>query len=173
MADEAFADCSCVVPLDEIARRAGVGRATVYRHFPNRHALAMAVAAENFDVLRSVAGAAEGEGRCFRDLLHWVLSTQATMRPLVTLIHELPLRDQRRYAGKLIGTLTPPFRRAQADGELRPDLRPEDLSVVMAMVNATVAAVPAGQDHDAAVRRMVDVIMNGLFSAPWFAADEH
>lgn len=162
VADEAFADCAEAVPLAEIARRAGVGRATVYRHFPNRHALAVAVAVHNLDALRRVVRASEGESRCFRDLLRWVLSTQATMRPLVTLIHELPLRDQRRYAGVLIGVLTPPLRRAQADGELRPDLRPADLGAVMAMVNAAVEAVPGGQDHDATVRRLVDVIVDGL-----------
>ncbi|HEY3713464.1 MAG TPA: TetR/AcrR family transcriptional regulator [Jatrophihabitantaceae bacterium] len=162
VADKAFADCPDVVPLDEIARRAGVGRATVYRHFPNRHVLALAVAAQNLDALRSVVGAAEGERRCFRDLLHWVLSTQATMRPLVALIHELPLRDQRRYGRMLIGVLAPPLRRAQADGELRPDLRPADLTAVMAMVNAMVDAVPADRDRDAAVQRLVNVIVDGL-----------
>ncbi len=162
VAGKAFAECGDVVPLSEIARRAGVGRATVYRHFPNRHALAAAVVTRNLDALRRVVRAPRGDGPCFRDLLHWVLSTQATMRPLVILIHELPLREQRRYAGILISVLTPPLRRAQDDGELRPDLRPADLAAVMAMVDAAVATVPHGHDHDTTVRRLVDVIVEGM-----------
>lgn len=164
VADEAYADRSDVVPLDEIARRAGLARATVYRHFPNRHALAVAVATHNLEELRRVVGAAEGERRSFRDLLHWVLSTQASMRPLVALLHELPARDRRRQADTLIGVLTPPFRRAQAEGELRCDAQPADLVLVMAMVNAGVDATPADADHDATVRRIIAVILDGLFT---------
>ncbi|HEY0805120.1 MAG TPA: helix-turn-helix domain-containing protein [Pseudonocardiaceae bacterium] len=163
VADAAFADGRDVVSLDEIARRARLGRATVYRHFPNRHALAVAVAAHNLDALRRVVGTVEGSRRSFRDLVRWVLSTQAAMRPLVTLIHELPVRDQRRYASTLIGLLTPPFRRAQAEGELRRDVKPADLVPIMAMVNAGVDAVPVGGDRNAAVQRLIGVILDGLF----------
>ncbi|MEV4569444.1 helix-turn-helix domain-containing protein [Nonomuraea sp. NPDC049419] len=42
-AEEAFADEGMAVPLDEIARRAGVGAGTVYRHFPTKEALFEAV----------------------------------------------------------------------------------------------------------------------------------
>ena len=48
-AREAFATDGLAVPLDEIARRAGVGAGTVYRHFPNKDALFEAVV---FDRLR-------------------------------------------------------------------------------------------------------------------------
>jgi AcrR family transcriptional regulator len=163
VADAAFADGRDVVSLDEIARRARLGRATVYRHFPNRHALAVAVAAHNLDALRRVVGTVEGSRRSFRDLLRWVLSTQAAMRPLVTLMHELPVRDQRQYANTLIGLLTPPFRRAQAEGELRRDVKPADLVPIMAMVNAGVEAVPVGGDRNAAIQRLIAVILDGLF----------
>jgi AcrR family transcriptional regulator len=163
VADAAFADGRDVVSLDEIARRARLGRATVYRHFPNRHALAIAVAAHNLDALQRVVGTVEGRRRSFRDLLQWVLSTQATMRPLVTLMHELPVPDQRRYANTLIGLLTPPFRCAQVEGELRSDVKPADLVPIMAMVNAGVDAVPVGDDHNAAIQRLIAVILDGLF----------
>ena len=38
-AREMFVEFGCAVPYDEIARRAGVGNATLYRHFPSRAAL--------------------------------------------------------------------------------------------------------------------------------------
>ncbi|ADP78637.1 TetR/AcrR family transcriptional regulator [Pseudofrankia inefficax] len=163
VADGAFADGSDAVPLDEIARRAGLGRATVYRHFPDRHALAVAVAAQNLEALREVVRA-DGDDRCpFRDILGMVFSTQASMRPLVALMLELPVREQLQYTEALIEALTPPFRQAQADGELRPDAEPADLALVMAMINTAVDAVPVGLDHGAALRRIVTTILDGLF----------
>jgi AcrR family transcriptional regulator len=166
VADAAFADVPYVVSLREIARRAGLGRATVYRHFPNRHALAVAVAAENLDALRKAVCAAESERRSFRDLLHWVLSTKVSMRPLVTLLHELPLREQRRHSDALIGVLTPPFRRAQVEGQLRDDIEPADLALVIAMLDAGIAAVPVDGDRNAAGQRVIGVILDGLFAPP-------
>lgn len=171
VADAAFADGPDIVPLDEIARRAGLGRATVYRHFPNRHALAAAVAAHNIGELRRVVGAAEDERRSFRELLHHVLSTQAAMRPLAAVIRELPNREQRQHVDTLIGVLTPPFRRAQHEGQLRPDLEPADLALVMTMLDAGIEARPVGARHragpaagpDAAVRRLIAVLLDGLF----------
>ena len=42
-AEEVFAAESVTVPLQRIAERAGVGRGTLYRHFPDRYALAAAL----------------------------------------------------------------------------------------------------------------------------------
>ena len=50
-AREAFAAEGIVVPLDDIARRAGVGAGTVYRHFPTKEALFEAVVADQLQLL--------------------------------------------------------------------------------------------------------------------------
>jgi AcrR family transcriptional regulator len=50
-AQAAFADEGLAVPLDEIARRAGVGAGTVYRHFPTKEALFEAVVSERLRLL--------------------------------------------------------------------------------------------------------------------------
>ena len=167
MADAAFTAGSDVVPLHEIARRAGLGRATVYRHFPNRHELAIAVAAQNIGELRRAVSAAEAERRSFRDLLHHVLSAQAAMRPLAAVIRELPDRDQRQHVDTLIRVLTPPFRRAQVEGRLRHDAEPADLALLMAMLDAGLEAIPVGGDRDAVVRRLITVLLDGLESRTW------
>jgi AcrR family transcriptional regulator len=162
VADDAFAHSAEAVPLHEIARRAGLGRATVYRHFPDRQALAAAVAAQQLDQLRratSVPG-----GCAFRDLLHAVLSTQVTMRPLVALLRELPPREQRRNADAVIGALTPAFRRAQADEGLRADLEPSDLVTLLAMLDAGLEQLPDRPDRDAAAGRLVELLLDGLFA---------
>ncbi|WP_035742259.1 TetR/AcrR family transcriptional regulator [Parafrankia elaeagni] len=164
VAGVAFTDCPRSVPLDEIARRAGLARATVYRHFPDRHALATAVAEKNLEALRCAVDAATDEGRSFRDLLHWVLATQTSMRPLATLMLELPRRDQQRFADEVIGILAPPFLHAQVEGQLRDDLKPADLTLIMLMVNAAVEALPVGDERKPIMDRLIFVILDGVFT---------
>jgi AcrR family transcriptional regulator len=165
-ADEAFAQGSHVVPLEEIARRAGLGRATVYRHFPDRQALGTAVAAQQLATLKGVVDAEQGERCSFRDLLHMVVSAQVSMRPLVQLFRELPARDQRHQADALVAVLTPAFRQAQSEGQLRDDVEPADLLLVFEMIEAVVAAVLPGGDRDATTQRLIAVVLDGLFTRP-------
>jgi AcrR family transcriptional regulator len=54
-AAETFSVCGTDVPLDEIARRAGVGNATLYRNFPTRRELIVAVCASEVEALRDHA----------------------------------------------------------------------------------------------------------------------
>jgi len=167
VADQAFAHGSHAVPLQEIARRAGLGRATVYRHFPDRQALAVAVAGQQLELLRRAVAEFGDDPRSFRYLLRAVLSTQATMRPLVSLMREMPVRDQQRHTDTLVGVLTPPFRRAQAEGHLRADLEPGDLVLVLSMMEGAAGALPPpGPDRAEAARRLIDVLIDGLFPKP-------
>jgi AcrR family transcriptional regulator len=163
VADEAFARGSESVSLEEVARRAGLGRATVYRHFPDRQALGNAVAEQQLELLKELVRTADGDRGSFRDLLRVVLSTQVARRPLVQLFRELPTRVQRQSAHALIGILTPAFRRAQAAGELRDDLEPADLVLVLEMVEAAVAATPPEADRDATAQRFITFLLDGLF----------
>jgi AcrR family transcriptional regulator len=163
VATEAFGEGSAVVSLEEIARRAGLGRATVYRHFPDRQALGAAVAAEQLTLLRQIV--ADSEFGSFRELLQVVLCSQVSHRPLVHLMRELPERDRRRLAASLIAVLAVPFRRAQAEGRLRPDLKPTDLALVFEMLEAVVESSAGTADRDAAAQRLIAVILDGLFVA--------
>jgi AcrR family transcriptional regulator len=163
VAEEAFAQDE-LVPLHEIARRAGLGRATVYRHFPDRQALGVAVAARNLAALRRVV--AQPADYSFRDLLHMVLTAQTAMRPLVTLFEQLPARDRQRHLQALIGVLTPPFLRAQAEGQLRPGVTPQDLGLVLQMLDAGVKAEAAGAQRHLTAQRLIAVLLDGLFPGP-------
>ena len=161
VATEAFGEGSAAVSLEEIARRAGLGRATVYRHFPDRQALGAAVAAEQLSLLRQIV-ADSGPGS-FRELLQAVLCSQVSHRPLVHLMRELPEPDRRRLAASLIAVLAGPFRRAQAEGGLRADLQPTDLALVFEMLEAVVESSAAAADRNAAAQRLITVILDGLF----------
>ncbi|WP_243794227.1 TetR/AcrR family transcriptional regulator [Saccharopolyspora gloriosae] len=162
-ADEAFAQGSELVPIEEIARRTGLGRATVYRHFPDRYALARTVAAHRLDTLKRVVASAERDHRTFRDLLHVVLSDQVVSRPLVNLIRELPEHDQRRYANSLIAVLAPAFRRAQAREQLRDDIEPADLMLILEMIEGALSSKLVPADDETAVRKLIAVTLDGLY----------
>ncbi|WP_329427745.1 TetR/AcrR family transcriptional regulator [Streptosporangium sp. NBC_01495] len=66
VAYETFAEEGATVPIDEIARRAGVGAGTVYRHFPTKESLFQAIVADRMrqvvDRARAQAAADPGEG---------------------------------------------------------------------------------------------------------------
>jgi AcrR family transcriptional regulator len=152
-AGEAFATRSGPPSLAQVAGRAGVSRATVYRHFADRRALGAAVIDQGLGALR---------GACdvpFRDLLHGVLATAARMGGLADLIEELPEPERRRAVRRLVDALTPAFRRAQAAGELRADADPSDLGTVLRAVRAAAR----GPEGEVAARRLLVLLLDGLF----------
>jgi AcrR family transcriptional regulator len=160
-ADEAFSENADFVALDEIARRAGLGRATVYRHFPDRTALALAVAARHLTALKRLR-----DKGSFRDLLQTVLAMQARRRPLVRLFRELPERSQRQYTQALITLLRPAFEEAQRTGSVRADLEPADLALLFEMLEAALAAGPAARERTEQAERLVRVFLDGLAGTP-------
>ncbi|WP_346056657.1 MULTISPECIES: TetR/AcrR family transcriptional regulator [Amycolatopsis] len=165
VADEAFATGSEIVPLAEIARRVGLGRATVYRHFPDRAALGTAIASQHLGTIADLVRGDPPPYDSFRDLLELVLTEQAARRPLVRLFRELPPHCQRRYADALVATLTPAFRRAQEEGQLRADAEPADLLLVFEMLEAAVLTGAARGHSEDAIRRMITVVLDGFFGA--------
>lgn len=165
-ADKAFTDGSEIVTLNEIAQQAGLGRATVYRHFSDRHVLAVALAGHYFDALRKVVDTMDEQCCSFRDLLEWVFSTQISMRPLVLGFLEMSGEEQLRYTEQLIEILTPPFLRAREEGQVRADAVPRDLALIALMFNA---AADANSDHGndgTRLARLVSVFLDGLFAVP-------
>lgn len=162
-ATEAFTRGGEIVPLGQIARLAGVGQATVYRHFPDRRALVVAVIGEQLALLARAVRDGAGEPAAFRALLRAVLLAQATMRPLITLLRQLPARDQQRYVEQLITVLSGPFRRSQEAGLLRHDVELGDLVIILAMMETALETVTDRAGRDAAVRRVIDVVLDGFF----------
>lgn len=166
-AEEALSDSSGTVPsFEDIARRAGLGRSTLYRNFADRHELAAAVITEKIQELKDSITAVLDGRRTFRDLLTWVLEVQLEMRPLTALIRQLPEYDQQAVTDRLIRILAVPFHHAQATGELRPDLQPADLFLILSMLDAAAARGQlSGPDVDPQVTRMVSVLLDGMFGA--------
>ena len=152
-------------PLDEIARLAGVGNATLYRHFPSRCELVGAVFAVT---LRQVIEEAEqalsdpDPWAGFEGHVRFLFRLQATDRGLADLLTtEVPgapeLQNLRSHA---YGLLVRIAARAKADGALRADFVPEDL-VLLLMANAGLVHRTADAAPDA-WSRFVDLALDGL-----------
>jgi AcrR family transcriptional regulator len=151
------------VPMPEIARRAGVGQATVYRHFPDRDALTAAVVAHHLERLEASAKAGADRPATFRDLLREALHTQLDMLPLVALVRRLAPGRRERFQRRMIAALSAPLRLAQRDGHVRADLAPGDLVLLFAMVLGVAEATDDTAAARAAADRSIDLLLDGVF----------
>ncbi len=131
---EAFAE-DPEAPLDEIARRAGVGIGTLYRHFPTRDALVEVIYAEHIDeVLAAAEEAADAESPWdgLVAFLERVLELQARNLPLrgVFLRHstDAALAERRRRIQPALARLVA---RGREEGEVRGDFTLGDLSLAL------------------------------------------
>ena len=131
-AREVFGERGLDAPLDEIARRAGVGNATLYRRFPSRQELIDAVFAERMADYAGAVDAALADPdpwTGFRGYVLHILRLQAVSRGLADLLvtssadpsSELEQLRTRAYEG--VVTL---IARAQAAGVLRADFVSQD-----------------------------------------------
>jgi AcrR family transcriptional regulator len=161
-ASETMTTSRSAVGMSEIARRAGVGQATLYRHFPDRDALTAAVVGYQIERLELLIEATRDNPTSFRRVLAELLRTQITMRPLVFLVRRMDPRARRRFEQRLVAVLAPPLRRAQEAGLVRGDLVLGDLTLLFSMVEGVLEA--AGTDA-AAARRSIDLALDGVFRA--------
>jgi AcrR family transcriptional regulator len=167
-AREVFAEQGLEAPLEEIALRAGVGIATLYRRFPTRGQL---VAAALVDKVAQYAEAAEqalaiGDPWAgFASFVERICELQADDRGLSDLLSmTLPTDDRieqlRKVANQRVARLVV---RAKATGQLRQEFVVEDLLVLL-IANASVVHV-TGQDAPDAWRRFVGLMLDAFGQA--------
>ena len=164
-AREAFAEGGLAVGVDQIARRAGVGPATLYRHFPSKSDLAAAVleerAAELCDVVRGAGEVADPVG-ALRELVHRIVDVQVRDRSFRDVLawHDYESgADVPALAelGELIGGI---FQRARVAGALRPDAALEDLLLMLTAFDGVSAGAAASAPDS--MHRLADVVLDGL-----------
>ena len=149
------------VSVREVARAAGVGVATLYRHFPTRDELVDAVLEDAFEDYVAIAEAAlqEPDGWTgFRGFVEQTVELHTRNRGLRD-VFEIRTRGReraramRRRSDTLIARL---IERAQAEGTLRPDFEPEDLRLVLCSCDRALEL------DGAAGRRHLGFILDGL-----------
>lgn len=153
------------VSLEEIARRAGVGIGTLYRHFPTRPALLEAVYRDQVETLGGLAGkllAAEEPGSALAEWVKALVEFSATKRSLMReLMANSPFIPVcRTVIGESSNAL---LERAQRAGVARTDVTGSDLS---RMAHGLVMAAEFGKDDPALLDRMVSVVLAGLLTEP-------
>lgn len=135
-AREAFATDGIDVPMSTIARRAGVGTATLYRRFPSREALVTEVFTDEATACAAVVDDALDDPdpwRGFTSVVEQITAMQVTNRGFTSaFLSAFPapahLDDRRRTA---VAGFTTLVRRAKEAGALRPDFEPNDLWLVL------------------------------------------
>ena len=154
--------CSIDLPYDEIALAAGVGRATVYRHFPTRDALSRAIidaALDHWDEV--VAGLAPGPGQLEELFDAWVRKQQDQSRGVDLLTRSAPEEDLRRARRRIEATLREPTRAAQDAGIVPADMTARDVRIILMMLSAALRSSEHGSDR----RRAIELARTMLFRA--------
>jgi AcrR family transcriptional regulator len=155
------------VPMGTIAADAGVGVATLYRHFPTRDDLMSHLSHHSFEQVLANARAAEREGTTPTDSLRLFIDAAISQRnELVLPLHGGPpitssatkvVRDEVHHIVQRI------IDRGVADATLRPGITPRDIVVFGAML---AQPRPTDPDWDATCRRLLTTYLRGLSHAP-------
>jgi AcrR family transcriptional regulator len=162
-ARELLAD-SADVPMCEVARRAGVGQATLYRNFPDHRSLAAALLAEQMDRLERLAAEHAGDPGAFFVLL----------RSLVEAIGRFDAFGQLAREGACAGSgldlcrrrlaelMMDPLRAAKAAGALRRDLTIDDVFLVLSMVRGATKGADGPAARAGAASRVLALALEGM-----------
>jgi AcrR family transcriptional regulator len=159
-----FADAGSEISLEDIARRAGVGIGTLYRHFPSRDAIVEAVYRREVQQLANAATrlletAAPGEA--LHEWMRLFVDYIATKKLIAPALGSIAGGVSELYASsgaRILDAVTLLVRRARAHGDIRGDVEPSD--VLRALFGLAYGNADCGWEVSA--RRLIDIVMDGL-----------
>ena len=164
-AKASFAGAGADISLEEIARRAGVGIGTLYRHFPTRDAIIEAVYRREVEQLADAANRLTATLPPAKALHAWMrlfVDYIATKRVIAPALKAM-VGGAEVYAAsgaRITDAMAAMVERARTAGEIRADADPADLLRAL----AGFTHFNAGAGWEASVRRLIDILMDGLRS---------
>ena len=163
VAKEAFTRFGADASLDDIAKQAGVGAGTLYRHFPTRDALIEAVYRSEVEKLAAAEGKFTETMPPVEALRAWMLlfidhiAAKQIIAPALNSLVGGPSKLFEGSRGQVQGAIDALVKRAIKSGDIRPDLVPFDL--LRALIG--VAHVASGAGWQQSARRLVDILIAG------------
>ena len=167
-ASRVFASAGTEPSMRAIAREAGVGIATLYRHFPTRESLVEAVYRDQ--VAGLTAGAREllaqlppsAALRRWMDLFgDWIATKNGMLDTLLAMIESGEIAHAQTQT-ELLAAIDDILNAGRATGQLRVDVTAEDIAASLIGI-FTVAHLP---EHDARASRLLNILMAGLRPTP-------
>jgi AcrR family transcriptional regulator len=168
VAADAFAAGGLGVPLDEIARRAGVGPGTLYRHFPTKEALFEAVVHDRLESLVDAARAlrdADDAGTALFAFLERLVADAGPKKDLVDALAGAGIDVRARLSttgDELRDEIHHLLAAAQRQHAVRDDITTADLMALLS--GLLLALTPAGNRPPADPHRALAVLRDGLRS---------
>ncbi|WP_347346357.1 helix-turn-helix domain-containing protein [Microbacterium sp.] len=163
-AREVFAERGFEATLDDVARHAGLGTGTAYRHFPNKHALAAEVLRGATEQIVTDAHEALDVADPWAALVQFferVAERQASDRGLYeTLTGQGDREAQAEIWPRIVAAVRRLFDRAQKAGAVRPDAVAEDVAAVFALLGPAYAM--GRSVHPEVWRRYLILLLDGL-----------
>ena len=163
VAKQEFARSGADASLDSIAKQAGVGPGTLYRHFPTREALLEAVYSTEVEKLAAAERQFVQTMAPVEALRAWMLlfvdyiATKKIIAPALNTLVGGPSKVFEASGAQIKGAIQALVERAIKSGDLRPDLEPFDL--LRALIG--VSNVMSGPDWQQSARRLVDILITG------------
>ena len=179
-ARSAFAEGGIDVGVEEIARRAGVGKGTLYRRFPTKEALVRAIFDDILDEIEQISTRAAEQAdaeAAFAFYLGEAARMQASNQGFFDVVMQrlgsAALSTEQRQ--RFLDAAARPLQRAQAAGAVRMDLVAEDVQLMLRMLGATTRPAPDGQPMDEHWPRYLGLLLDAtrppaateLPAAPW------
>lgn len=150
-------------PLEEIARRADVGIATLYRNFASRDELVQALFERSMDEVDTLVAEIGGDESAWDSVVNfmdrlgmWLLADPA----MPTIVTRIGIIDpELRPAMRFTGAMTQIVEQAKADGDLRDDVTSIDI-VLLATMLGSIGRY--GDEYVEQWRRQLDIVLDGL-----------
>ena len=164
-ARERFGKCGLECQMEDIARTAGVGVGTVYRHFPTKGDLIAALVSDRFQRLAERAEEAlaqENPWEAFCDLMRFSAKHQVRDRALSEFLSSQPELGQHEAVQSGLADLTAQLiTKAQRAGGMRKDAVIEDVPTLICGLGAVTAGA-AGNMPELNWERYVEIMLDGL-----------